>query len=366
MVVEGKSSYICHGNLDETRTISNPLITYNGSEEYMLWMDGLLISSRDLDIAEGEVRVSNSINGMEYLLLRINNQENTALMFDGKAMNFTVAIKNEDGTLYNECDNACVFVDGGAIMMADTINRENIPVKGANSQIIKIKNTDNSSSEVYNYLTYNMYNAQWESLPQEDISKIEDLVKADYSVGTIMIDAPDATKGTYYAYTYANGVEEPLLVGHRDLLKDKSEYTVNVKHQFNINQGALSVYTNKLLDYSVEEEQTNTGKFIVPLHEGSEGTDFYKDASLMYIVERPEKNETVSCVREVLTAENRNIEYMQGYTTSISLLPGYVNVYVNGVLLERKDFTIVDEFNLILHVTTVGGQRNYNPQDKTT
>lgn len=181
-----------------------------------------------------------------------------------------------------------------------------------------------------------------------------------------MIDAPTATKGTYYAYSYANGIEEPLLVGYRDLLKDKREYTVNVKHQFNINQGALSVYTNKLLDYSVEEEQTNTGKFIVPLHEGPEGTDFYKDASLMYIVERPEKGETVSCVREVLTAENRNIEYMQGYTTSISLLPGYVNVYVNGVLLERKDFTIVDEFNLILHVATVGGQRNYNPQDKTT
>lgn len=123
-------------------------------------MDGLLISSKDLDVSEGEVRVANAIENMEYLLLRIKDQEKTALMFDGKAMNFTVAIKNEDGTLYTECDNACVFVDGHTIMMADTVYRESIPVKGANKQIIKIKNTDESSDKVYDYLIYNMNTGQ--------------------------------------------------------------------------------------------------------------------------------------------------------------------------------------------------------------
>ena len=366
MVVEGNSAYICHGYLDETKTITNPLITNNGNEEYMLWMDGLLISSKHLDVAEGEVRVSNSIEGMEYLLLRINNQEETALMFDGKAMNFTIAIKNEDGTLYNECDNACVFVDGKALMMADTINRDNIPVKGANGQIIKVKNTNDSSIEVYDYLIYNMDNAIWDSLGAEDIKKVDSLVKADFSSGTIMVDAPDSSVGTYYAYTYANGIEEPLLVGHRPLLKDKTEYSVNVKHQFNINQGALSVFVNKLLDPNVQEEQSNVGKFLVPQYEGAINTDPYDNGELMYIVERPEKSETASCEREVLTAANRNTEYDQGYTTTISLLPGIVSVYVNGVRLERKDFTIIDEHNLILHIATVGGQRNYNPQDQST
>ena len=36
MVVEGESSYICHGKIDDTNTITNPLITINGNEEYML------------------------------------------------------------------------------------------------------------------------------------------------------------------------------------------------------------------------------------------------------------------------------------------------------------------------------------------
>lgn len=366
MVIEGKSSYVCHGTMNNTNTISNPLITINSNEEYMLWMDGVLISSRQLDVSEGEVRIANAIEGMEYLLLKITDEEETALMFDGKAMNYTVAIKNEDGTLYNECDNACVFVDGKALMMDDTINRESVPVKGANNQIIKIKNTNDTSKDVYDYLIYNMYTAKWDALSESEAKEVEDMVKASYSAGTIMVDAPNSSIGTYYAYTYANGIEEPLLIGHRNLIKDKKEYSVNVKHQFNVGQGALSVYVNKLLDPNVEEELSNTGKFLVPSYEGAKGTDPYDNGKLMYIIERPEKNEIVSCIREVLTAANRSEEFEQGYNTTISLLPGVVNVYVNGVKLERKDFTIVDEYTLILHISTVGGQRNYNPNNQST
>ena len=250
-------------------------------------MDGVLISSRQLDVSEGEVRIANAIEGMEYLLLKITDEEETALMFDGKAMNYTVAIKNEDGTLYNECDNACVFVDGKALMMDDTINRESVPVKGANNQIIKIKNTNDTSKDVYDYLIYNMYTAKWDALSESEAKEVEDMVKASYSAGTIMVDAPNSSIGTYYAYTYANGIEEPLLIGHRNLIKDKKEYSVNVKHQFNVGQGALSVYVNKLLDPNVEEELSNTGKFLVPSYEGAKGTDPYDNGKLMYIIERP-------------------------------------------------------------------------------
>ena len=366
MVVEGKSSYMCHGKMDSTRTISNSLITANKDDEYMLWMDGVLISSKHLDVSEGEVRLANAIEGMEYLLLKINNHEETALMFDGKAMNYTVAIRNEDGTLYNECDNACVFVNGQALMMADTVNKESIPIKGANGQIIKVKNTDDDSCAIYNYLIYNMGTGQWDSLSAQEIKEVDDMIKAEYSAGTIMVDAPDGSLGTYYAYSYANGVEEPLLIGHRALEKGKNEYSVNVKHQFNVGQGALSVYVNKLFDPTIKEELSNTGKFLVPNYESAEGVDPYDDGKLMYIVERVEKAEQVSCVREVLTAEHRSIDFEQGYNTTISLLPGVVSIYANGLKLERKDFTIIDEFTFILHVTTVGGQRNYDPNDKTT
>lgn len=366
MVVEGNGSYVSHGKFDSTKTIHNDSIK-GQNEEYMLWTDGVLVSSRHLDIAPGEIRVANAIEGMEYLLLRINDDENSALLFDGRAMNYTVAIKNEDGSLYNECTNACVYVDGKALMMADTVEKQARPIKGAHRQIVKVKSTEDESS-VYNYYCYNDLIAEWEVMSEEEIKKVEDLIKADYSSGSIMISAPEgSTTGTYYAYTYANAVEEPLLVGHRSLIKDKDIYAVNVEHKFNNGQGALTVYTNKLYDPFVTEEPSNTGKFIVPnLEDTNEMFSPYDNGKLMYIVERPEKTESASCIREVLTAANRDTQYSNAYTTTIPMIPGVVTVYVNGVRLHRKHYTVIDDNTIMIHTPTVGGQRNYDSDDKET
>ena len=173
-------------------------------------------------------------------------------------------------------------------------------------------------------------------------------------------------KGTYYAYTFANSVEEPLLKGKRQLIENQTEYSVNVKHNFNIEQGALSVYVNKLLSHDVKEESSNTGKFIVPILEADEGINPYDNSEALYYIERPEKKEIISCEREVLTALNRNEEYQGGYNTNISLLPGIVHVYVNGIRLERNDFTIVNEKTLIIHPQIVGGQRTFDAINEST
>ena len=92
----------------------------------------------------------------------------------------------------------------------------------------------------------------------------------------------------------------------------------------------------------------------------------YENGEILYYIERPEKNESSSCIKEVLTAANRNIQYQNGYTTTISLMPGIVSVYLNGVRLERRDFTVIDDHTIMLHVNAVGGQRNYDPDNKET
>lgn len=364
MVVEAENSYVCHGTFDETKTIFNENIL-GSHEEYMVWADGVLVSSRHLDVAPGSVRINNAIAGVEYLLLKINDAEETALLFDGKAMNYTIAIKNQDGSLYNECDNACVFVDGKALMMRDTVEKTVLPIKGAQGQIVKVKNTE--EGDIYTYHIYNDSIAKWETLSQEDILKIEALIKADYSSGSIMVNAPEgAIKGTYYAYTYANSVEEPLLTSKRALIADKEEYSVNVQHKFNNGQGALTVFTNKLYNSDVKEEISNTGKFIVPTLEPTNEMFSPYTGEILYYVERPEKTESASCIREVLNASNRNTQYQNGYTSTISLMPGVVSVYLNGVRLERNDFTVIDDHTIMLHINAVGGQRNYDPDDSST
>lgn len=194
------------------------------------------------------------------------------------------------------------------------------------------------------------------------------MIKGNYSAGSIMLDSKDlkGKKGTFYAYTYSNGVEEPLLKGKQSLIKDKTVYSVNVEHMFSNNEGALTVFTNNLLNYDVSEESSNTGKFIIPTMESIEGLDPYEDGELMYYVERPEKTETVSCQKEVLTAANRTMDFSGGYTTNISMTPGVVTVYVNGVRLNRKDFTIVNENTIVIHKQIVGNQNNYDPENRET
>ena len=368
MVVEADNMYICHGNLDKTCIINNDQISNNPKDKYLLFIDGLLMSTRELDVSEHQIRIANAKEGQQYVLLKIKDHSTTALSFDNKVMNFTVAINNEDGTMYNECNDAVIFADGKMIPTEDSIDRENLPARGSTGQIIKVKNKL-LTSDVYSYYSWDDDNKRWDIISdREEITQIKSFIKGNYSNGSIMLDSTglENKKGTYYAYTYSNGVEEPLLLGKQPLVKGVTEYSVNVEHKFNNNQGALSVYTNKLLNFEVEEESSNTGKFIIPILTSDEGTDPYKDGELVYYVERPEKNEIVSCRREILTAANRTMDFSGGYTTNISLLPGVVSIYVNGVRLNRRDYTIVNENTLIIHKQIVGNQNNYDPEDRSS
>lgn len=366
MVVEANNMYLSHGTINGTNTIKHEDITSNPNDEYLVFIDGLLISSRDLDVSEGEVRIANAIKGQQYVLLKIQDEATTALSFDSRIMNFTLAIKNEDGTLYNECDNACIYVDGKLVPMEDALYKSELPVKGATGQIVKVK--ANNSDSIYNYFMWDGDNARWNKITDANlIAKIDTLTKASYSSGSIMLDSTglENKKGTYYAYSFANGIEEPLLKGQRNIFSGTNEYSVNVEHGFTSGQGAFSAYLDGILCPDIVEEGSNTGRFIVPDLIADEGTDPY-EATLTYYVERPEKNELVSCERELLTAANRNVEYDNAYDTSISLLPGIVSIYVNGVRLEKSEYSIINANTFILHRNIVGSQKNYDPNDKST
>lgn len=150
MVVEADNMYICHGNLDKTCIINNDQISNNPKDKYLLFIDGLLMSTRELDVSEHQIRIANAKEGQQYVLLKIKDHSTTALSFDNKVMNFTVAINNEDGTMYNECNDAVIFADGKMIPTEDSIDRENLPARGSTGQIIKVKNKL-LTSDVYSY-----------------------------------------------------------------------------------------------------------------------------------------------------------------------------------------------------------------------
>ena len=78
--------------------------------------------------------------------------------------------------------------------------------------------------------------------------------------------------------------------------------------------------------------------------------------NLIYIIENVENNETVACHRHWNAPRNENGNLPNSYTTNMRLTPGIINVYVNGVLLEKSDYAVFDNNKIMIAFDLVGGQ----------
>ena len=81
-----------------------------------------------------------------------------------------------------------------------------------------------------------------------------------------------------------------------------------------------------------------------------------KNNNLIYIIENVENNETVACHRHWNAPRNENGNLPNSYTTNMKLTPGIINVYVNGVLLEKSDYAVFDNNKIMIGFDLVGGQ----------
>ena len=81
-----------------------------------------------------------------------------------------------------------------------------------------------------------------------------------------------------------------------------------------------------------------------------------KNNTLLYLVENIESNEFVSARRHWNVPLNENVNLPNSYVTTMRLMPGIINVYVNGVLLEKDDYAIFDNNKLMVGFDLVGGQ----------
>lgn len=385
MIVETDGMYLDTGTIDDTLAIQSPQIT--GDHQYILFVDGLMMSPREFNLSEGQIKITGAVQGQQWVLLKVDSSDETALIFDSPVSSFSARIidKNENVT-YNNCDAAVVYVGDGILIDQKTIEVTQEPTKGINGQIIKYKKVleDGTAVESYKIWDYNTFS--W--LPIEDesaIKEISSLITYYSTKGSIsIIDNTFAGQNmTYYAYTYNNSIDEPLLHDTRVLTKDMNRVlNVNFDHVFRPGQGSLTTFINNVLILS-EEDSTGNGRFTIPELAGinmidSSGKDWstdpvfahlshpYDNGELLYIVERAEENEHVACRREILTAADRDFNLVNGYTTKMSLVPGMVSIYVNGIKIERQDFSIYGENTIVLHNDTVGGQEHCNPDDPTS
>ena len=85
--------------------------------------------------------------------------------------------------------------------------------------------------------------------------------------------------------------------------------------------------------------------------------------NMLYIIENVESGEFVSCRRQWELPRNENGNLPNSYVSNIKMVPTIINVYVNGVLLEKDDYAVFDNNKIMIGFDLVGGQEVL-PKDK--
>ena len=105
------------------------------------------------------------------------------------------------------------------------------------------------------------------------------------------------------------------------------------------------------MKYFNSEHQLQQAKFLKKYIQND-----MKNNTLMYIIENVEQNEASSCRRQWGLPRYDNGSLPNSYTTTMRLTPGIINVYVNGVLLEKSDYAIFDSNKIMIGFDLIGGQ----------
>lgn len=366
MIAESDGMYLDSGEITETKAIKSDTIT--GVDTYIVFVDGLLMSPNDLKLSEGEIKISGAVPGQQWILLKVADEEETAVIFDSVVSNYSIRINDNNEVIpYNNCDNAVVYVGEGVLVDLKAVERGELPKKGVAGQVIKYKKILEDGTAIEGYKIWDYVSYSWVDIEDDklvtQISKLPTYFSTKGSI-SIIDNSFVGESLTYYAYTYNNSIDEPLLHDMRYTTVDTpKQFKVNFNHVFRPNVGALTTYLNNLLILP-EEDTSGNGAFTMP--EIDQEKNPYDEGEILYIVERPELNEYVACKRETLTAENRDPSLANTYITNLSLIPGVVNVFVNGVKLEREEYSLVNEHSIMIHFDIVGGQSHYQTNDKNT
>ena len=83
-----------------------------------------------------------------------------------------------------------------------------------------------------------------------------------------------------------------------------------------------------------------------------------RNNKLLYFIENVESNESAACRRQWDAPRTDNGNLPNSYMTTMRLMPGIINVYVNGVLLEKDDYAIYDNNKIMIGFDLVGGQEH--------
>lgn len=405
---------------------------------YIAFINGVCTSPSDHIVSIGKIESEGITSGQQYILMSLDKGDTGIdLLFDAPISYFTAQINdNNASTVYNDCNMVVSYVydDAGlynGILLDQNYLTQTITTEKAYStgEIIKVLDSSNESEFAYIYKIFNLNgDFSWTNLSQADIFKIEQMVTQFNGAGSISIMSNASLKGkklAYYAYTFADEVDEAILSGKstakiavQNHIQDTTipsvqDFYVSRTHYYSPpGKGVLATYINGIQVKSTDSEtveckyhidtpshnnyvkcwgtshdlypllkeiNTNTslidlenfkaGKYSEQLKEYSVNVSLLEklkglakailesetNNELAYFVEKLEAGETFSVDRSWTSWANRYAPFDNTYTSLSYIGPGSVNVYLNGVMLDKSSYSIFDNNNIILNDLTPSG-----------
>ena len=320
-VADIKDSYMSKGQLDLGRIYDSNI---KEGTEYIVFINGLLMTptNGDMIVSNGMIEIINAATPdfgvMDYVLLEIedDNDNKLGIVFDDTVSYYSVRIDDYGRkAVYNDCNSATVYVGNGIIIDQAAVERPVNSIEGyyKSGQIIKSMDdygngkyyifdfADEEAKELTReYQTVFGYDEKGNEIiknGEQIADEIEHLIGYYSTTGSIhLLGDDDAWTNeliSYYAYSFANMIDEPMEDGRKKNLvipptANKGELiTYNGQSSrmnvWNENCAALSTYINGLIIENEEIDVDGDGvirdynitypKFYVPTDHDYYGTD---------------------------------------------------------------------------------------------
>lgn len=275
-------SYVAEGNLN-SYAINDARI--HGDRQYVVFANGILLTptNRDLEIGEGYIHITNADavqwDELYYVIFEVSNEddEKIGLVYDDNVSYYSVRIEDNDRSVYDDCNCALVYIGSDENAEAGILLDEAaITIQPGSMNTVFKGNQITRTTDIYGFSTYYIhdYTSDEPTVIEdtEEIAEIERLIKYYTTGGSIQLlgDNEEFEGYTlrYFAYSYANMIDEPLVAGYRNDLpifivgQDRhlnKIYTGNSlkTEAWRMGNNSLSTYINGLIVEGVEIPSDN-------------------------------------------------------------------------------------------------------------
>lgn len=444
------------GNLTADGKIEDENIS--SGKTYLAFINGICTSPSDHEVYDGSIKIDKAdglvTEDTRYVLMSLDKgDQGIDLMFDSSISYFTFQIQdNNQSAVYNDCNMVVSYVydNSGYNGILIDLNHVESAITGEEAyttgEILKVKDTDNSDPYNYEYRIYNVHgNYMWTDYDDEygidELNTLVNMITQYKGNGSVSIMNNTELQGKtleYYAYTYADELDEPITTGEFNCKIAIDSHTTDAgipsTQEFNVRRtqmytppgkGILATYINGVQVPSTDSETTEcrfsidtpdsisfikdwgsnkdnpcdlynllkaiddttslidledmkAGEFAVELKDYSvtaELLEKFKSLSaiiqetetkneLYYFVEKIEAGETYSVNRDWLGHGNRFDNFDNSYSAISYIGPGMIDVYLNGVMLDKSSYSMFNNNYVMLNDLSVAGGSDEYDKDK--